>query len=129
MLLSDEEIQERLESPINLMNRLRALSAPSPVVSLPPTAADIIPNLDEKLNDTRAKAVGILNATMDELRKRLPEVQRPEKLAAIAKEMSQVVAHQDSKNQGSVQAGQIIVYAPQIVPIEQFEIIDVQEDA
>ncbi len=128
MLLSDAEIQERLESPINLMNRLRQLGNPAPVVSLPPKSDEIIPNLDEKLNDTRSKAVGILNATMDELRRRLPEVQKPEKLAIIAKEMSQVVAHQDSKSQGSIQAGQIIVYAPQMASIEQFEIIDVQEE-
>lgn len=118
-----------MESPINLMNRLAALSGKAPVVSLPPTSDQIIPNIDEKLNDTRAKAHSILNATMDELRKRLAEVQKPEKLAAIAKEMSQVVAHQDNKNQGSVQAGQIVIYAPTLQKIEDFEVIDVQEDA
>lgn len=119
-----------MESPINLMNRLQSLSKnPSPVVSLPPTSEQIIPDLDNKLNDTRAKAVGILNATMDELRKRLPEVQKPEKLAIIAKEMSQVVAHQDNKSGNSIQAGQIIVYAPTLAKIEDFEVLDVQEDA
>lgn len=128
MILSDEEIQERLESPINLMNRLRELNkGNSAVVSLPPKSEDIIPNIDEKLNDSRTKAHSILNATMDELRRRLPEVQKAEKLATIAKEMSMVIAQQDNRNQGSIQAGQIIVYAPTMVPIENFEVIDVEE--
>lgn len=130
MLLSDEEIQERMESPINLMNRLKEASKPAPVVGIPaPTSDQIIPNINEKLNDTRAKATAILNATMDELRKRLPEVQKAEKLAIIAKEMSQVVAHQDQKNNTGVQAGQIVIYAPTIQKLEDFEIIDVQENA
>jgi hypothetical protein len=140
MLLNDDEIKERIESPLNLLNRLRTsldrLSSPVPrpthsqIPSLPPSASDIIPDLEDKIanNSTRSKAVGILNSAMDELSKRIPEVQKPEKLAQIAAEMSKVVSQQDSKNTGdSFKTAQIIVYAPQVQNIENYEVVEVTE--
>jgi hypothetical protein len=132
MLLTDEEIQERMESPLNLLNRLRTTVANvtqgnGTPVTMPPKAADLIDDLDSKVNNTRVKAHGILNATMDELRKRIPEVQKPEKLAQIAAEMSKVISHQENKNQGASLAGQIIIYAPSMQKIENYDIVDVPE--
>jgi len=131
MLLNDDEIQERIESPLNLLNRLRTsldkASNPNPSPCLPPKSSDIIEDLENKISNTRTKAVGILNAAMDELRVRLPEVQKPEKLAAIAAEMAKVVSHQESKNTGDKSLSQIIVYAPQVQNIENYEVIEVAE--
>lgn len=135
MLLNDDEIQERIESPLNLLNRLRSAmykhppSIPSSEEILPPKSSDIIENLEDKIQSStvRSKAVGIMTAAMDELKLRIPEVQKPEKLAQIAAEMSKVVSHQDNRNQGDKSLSQIIVYAPQVQNIENYEIVDVAE--
>ena len=136
MILSDDEIKERIESPLNLLNRLksnlsRAIhpSNSSQHPALPPSAGDIIDDLDDKLKNTstRSKAAGILNAAMDELKIRIPDVQKPEKLAQIAAEMSKVISNHDNKPNSGVTAGQIIVYAPQVVSLDNFDIIDVAE--
>ena len=140
MLLSDEEIQERMESPLNLLNRLRTSlnkatilpssnHAPVEIPVLPPKSADIIPNLDDKVRDagTRSKASGILNAAMDELHKRIPEVQKPEKLAQIAAEMAKVINQHDSKPRDDNEQAKIVIYAPQIQTIDRYEVIDVAE--
>lgn len=137
MLLNDEEIKERIESPLNLLNRLKTslnrTIAPHTPVSIPslppPSSSEIIEDLEEKISKStvRSKAVGILTAAMDELHARIPEVQKPEKLAQIAAEMAKVVSHQDNRNQGDKQLSQIIVYAPQVQNIDNYDIIDVAE--
>jgi hypothetical protein len=136
MLLSDDEIQERIESPLNLLNRLKsslgkAINSHSfpQIPSLPPKSSDIIDDLEDKISNSsvRSKAVGILNAAMDELKVRIPEVQKAEKLAAIATEMSKVISNQDNRNQGDKTLAQIIVYAPQVQNIENYEIVDIAE--
>lgn len=137
MILNDDEIKERIESPLNLLNRLKtslnrtiAPHTPAPIVSLPPpSSSDIIEDLEEKISKStvRSKAVGILTAAMDELKIRIPDVQKPEKLAQIAAEMAKVVSHQDNRNQGDKALSQIIVYAPQVQNIDNYEIIDAVE--
>ena len=136
MLLSDDEIKERIESPLNLLNRLKSTlnrtihpSSSSQHPALPPSAEDIIDDLDDKLKNTstRSKAAGILNAAMDELKIRIPDVQKPEKLAQIAAEMSKVISNHDNKPNTGNTVGQIIVYAPQVVSLDNFDIIDVAE--
>jgi hypothetical protein len=136
MILPDDEIKERIESPLNLLNRLKTSlnrtsgGLPStPIPGIPPTSDEIIDNLEDKIahNGTRSKAAKILNSAMDELGKRIPEVQKPEKLAQIAREMSQVISNHDAKGTGGEKLSQIIVYAPQIQSLDNFEIIDVNE--
>lgn len=130
-----------MESPLNLLNRLksslsRAVNLPhlpsnSPAISpvLPPSSSDIVADLEDKIANggTRSKAVGILNAAMDELRIRMPEVQKPEKLAQIAAEMAKVVNQHDNKNTGDKELAKIVVYAPQIQSIENYQIVNVNE--
>lgn len=135
MLLSDDEIRERIESPLNLLNRLKSSLGASrhhpttQIPSIPPKSSDIIDDLEEKISKStvRSKAVGILTAAMDELKIRIPDVQKPEKLAAIAAEMSKVISHQDNRGQGEKALSQIIVYAPQVQNIENYQILDVRE--
>jgi len=146
MILNDEEIQQRIESPINLLNRLRKTSTPrsgaigpftpssSPAVpvhipTLPPKAEDIVDSLEDKLANAtaRTKATSILVKAMSELEHRLPEVQKPETLARIATDMSKVISNQDAARNQNAQMSQIIVYAPQIQPMENYEVIDIQE--
>ena len=132
MLIPESEALERLESPSNLMNRLRAIVNPHSKTVIPtippPTASDIIPNLDEKISytSTKQKAMAIMNSAMNELQNRLPEVQRPEKLAAIAAEMGKIVIAQNNQSITDNRIGQIIVYSPRIVSEEQFETVDMK---
>lgn len=126
MLLSDEEIQERITSPNNLLNRLRRATAPIPTLpgaTLPPTTKDLDIDVDSKLAVTRIrdKAASIMASALDELSVRIPNVEKPEKLAAIAAEMNKVlIARQDDDK---VKQSQIIVYAPQVIQETHFDTI------
>jgi len=133
MILDELEVQERIESPMNLLNRLKdSLSSPSArksdIVSLPPSSEDIIDNLDDKLShgSLKSKASAIMNSCLDELKTRIPEVQKVEKLAAIAESMNKVITAQTDRKEGVV-APQIVVYAPSFVREESFETIYVRE--
>lgn len=56
MLLSDDEIRERIESPLNLLNRLKSSLGASrhhlttQIPSIPPKSSDIIDDLEEKIS-------------------------------------------------------------------------------
>lgn len=128
MLLTDDDIQERIESPLNLLNRLRNASrAHSP--SLPiPKSGDLIPDLDERLGpDTKKQAAKIMGMALKELEMRIPDVQKPEKLAAIAESMNKVVMAREDKDKDK-NAPQVIVYAPQVIQESHFETIVLKED-
>ena len=128
MLLTDEEIQERISSPMNLLNRLRSATKPQ-IPSLPtPSSQDIIPDLDDKLgmNDARKTAAKILSLSLKELEQRIPDIQKPEKLAQIAVEMNKVITANENKDKAAT--SQIIVYAPQVVQESHFETISLKED-
>jgi hypothetical protein len=132
MLLNDDEVQERIESPFNLLNKLKTLTQPSKklnIPSLPPKAEDVIADLEDKISNTviKSKAKAIMNSAMTELEKRLPEIEKPERLAVIAREMGQVIASQNHGGGGDKLGSQIIVYAPQVQNIENYTIVDVAE--
>jgi hypothetical protein len=128
MLLTDEEIASRIESPMNLLNRLRtATKAVSP--SLPsPKAKDIISDLDDKLvGNARQQAAGILDLTLKELRQRIPDIQKPEKLAQIADQMNKILTSRPEK-ENEKNGPSIIVYAPSVVSESHFETVILKED-
>jgi hypothetical protein len=133
MILNDEQIKETMESPLNLLNRLKRVVHPSnksSIPSLPPTADQLIDNLEDKLDKSgslKSKAASIMKSCMTELEKRLPEVQKPERLASIAAEMSKVVHASTNDDRGSNKGAQIVIYAPIFKSEEQFEVITVNE--
>lgn len=134
MLLDDNEINERLESPLNLMNRLKALTNPhrphSMVPALPPKADDIIDDIDKKINNgsIKSKAMGLVSQALDELKVRMPEVQKPRELAAIAEQMSKIINNTEQKQSIDGPAmPQIIIYAPKIVSEDTFNIVELNE--
>jgi hypothetical protein len=131
MLLSDEEIQERVSSPLNLLNRLRHATTAIPSLP-PPKSDDIIPNISDKIDeqltgDVRKQAAEILSLSLKELKLRIPDVQKPEKLAQIASEMNKVLVARDDKESGN-RTPQVIVYAPQVLQETHFESITLSED-
>jgi hypothetical protein len=133
MILNDEEVQERIESPLNLLNRLKgSLSQTTKAINIPtvpPKAEDVIADLEDKIANTviRSKAKDIMNVAMDQLKTRMPEVQKPEKLAQIAREMAHVVSSQEPKNNGGDSGSKIIVYAPQVLSLDNYNIVEVNE--
>ena len=133
MILPDEVIEERMESPLNLLNRLREATTPkgktADIPSLPPKSEDIIPDLDEKLviGGLKNKAVGIMNDAMNELSMRIHDVQKPSQLAQITEQMAKVIKHvtPDEKRDDGIKAPQIIIYSPAVRSIADYKVIDI----
>ncbi len=127
MILSDEEIQERLESPLNLLNRLKTATSPR-IPCLPPKTEDLDLDVEEKvaISQLRNKAAAIMSMSLDGLKARIQDVEKPERLARIAAEMHKVVASQEEKDNN--RTPQIIVYAPQVIQESHFQEITLRED-
>lgn len=136
MILPDEVIEERMESPLNLMNRLKSITTPAVgqatnrIPSLPPKIDDVVEDLEEKLafGGIKNKAVSIMLGAMNELHNRLPEVQRPEKLAGIAEQMGKVISSVATKDRRDdlIKAPQIIIYSPQLRHEREYSVIDLR---
>ena len=128
MILTDDEIRERVESPLNLLNRLRSTTRSVTHPSLPaPRSGDVIDNLDDKIKigGVRNKAAVIMAGALAELELRLPDIQKPERLAQIAVEMNKVL--QTRQDEQKNPTAQIIVYAPQVREESYYETIEVKE--
>jgi len=134
MILPDEVIEERMESPLNLLNRLREVTTPRPAAEtkipcLPPKSEDIIPDLDEKLviGGLKNKAVGIMNDAMNELSMRIHDVQKPSQLAQITEQMAKVIKHvtPDERRDDGIKAPQIIIYSPAVRQLSEYKVIDI----
>lgn len=128
MILTDEQIQERVESPLNLLNRLRTATKTT-LPSLPaPAANDLIDNLEDKIKVGKIKgeAAVIMADALRELKHRLPDCNKPEQLARVAETMNKIVeARQDREREDK--APQVIVYAPQVIQESYFETVHVRE--
>jgi hypothetical protein len=136
MILNETEIKERMESPINLINRLRELSKDvskssnsnrtSLIPSLPPKSSDIIPDVDDKLNfgTAKSKAMKIMSLAMNRLDDVVHEIDKPSELARIAETMNKIVTTSEDRSGEDKRTGQIIIYAPQVVQENHFDTID-----
>lgn len=138
MILDEIEIKERFESPANLLNRLKSQLSKSNshnsnnnmIPSIPPSSDQIIEDLEDKLKHggLKSKAAAIMDTCLDELKGRIPDIQKPEKLAAIAAEMNKVIIAEDkNRNSDRSDAPQIIIYSPEFINEEHFETIYVRE--
>lgn len=129
MILTDEQVQERIESPSNLLNRLRRTTATLKlqIPSLPaPKAADLVDDLEDKIRHgtIRQKAADIMHDALEELKISVKSV-KPEKLAQIVREMNTVVTSRE--NEDKEKTTQVIVYAPQIRSEQDFDTVVVRE--
>lgn len=134
MILNETEVTERMSSPMNLLNRLKSITNPhkpqSNIPSLPPTASEVIDDLEDKLayGSIRSKAAGIMIAAMDELKVKIADVQKPEQLARIAESMSKVVnAKNENTEKDRLNTPQFILYAPQFHREDHYETIYARE--
>lgn len=133
MILEETEVKERLESPLNLMNRLRNITnnhrpERSSIPSLPPSSDQVIEDLEQKLafGSIKSKAANLVIEALDELKARMPEVQRPEKLAAIAESMNKIVTSESNKNNNE-KPSQYVIFAPSFVDENHYETIYARE--
>lgn len=128
MLLAENDLIERIESPLNLLNRLRKSTRPTQIPSMP-SSSELIPDLEDKLKygSAKSKALKIMDLAMDELKNRIPEVHKPSELARIASEMGKVIANTEIKSKEDTRQAQIIIYAPSVIHESQFDVLDIQE--
>lgn len=135
MLLDEKEVTERMESPLNLLNRLRSIttnkhSRDNTILSLPPKAEQVIDDLEDKLKygSLKSKAASIMSDAMDELKARIPEVTKPDQLARIAENMNRIVSAENKNNdRDKMNAPQFVMYAPQFVSENHYETIYAKE--
>lgn len=133
MILDEQEVTARFESPLNLLNRLRAGLTPHStkveIPSIPPTAEKIVQDLDEKLRfgGLKGKAAGIMVDCLDELKSRITEVVKPTQLAQVAETMNKIINAEDKNKNQTVEPPQYIIYAPQFRDERTFEILKVNE--
>ena len=129
MILNEIEVIERLESPLNLLNRLRSVTNKSLIIpSLPPTSDEIIENLTDKIGygSIKSKAAGIMVSALDELKVQIHTVTKPKELASIAEQMNKVISIQENKNgNNDLKIGQVIIYAPQVLEEDTYDVIDI----
>lgn len=152
MILQNDEVLNRLSSPDNLMNRLAVLREPdlavftgpvkiqesvtpelvdNPAVfsdANSPSVDDLIENVETKLKRSLAKegALDVLVNTVTQLNQRLPEVNKPEALAKIAKEMQSVISGlsegEGSKSKSGNQT-QVVIWKPVTVQNIDYETV------
>lgn len=141
MITNEDEVRGRMDSPMNLLNRLRSVTNKHKVIdingnpaniipSLPPTATEVIENLEEKLKfgSIKTKAAGIMVAAMDQLQNRIAEVDKPEALAKIAETMSKVVTMENANTkEDKLHGPQFVLYAPTFNNETHYETIHARE--
>ena len=158
MIMNTNEVNDRLSSPDNLINRLGLLTGRiqpgkadistftgeshrenvkvPEIMSMPtpegvPSIDDLMDNVENKLNQNLAKkgALGVLVNSITELNSRLSEVDKPESLSKIAKEMSSVVnSLNEAEAEKSVRTqAQIIIWKPMVIEQTNYEVIVANE--
>lgn len=141
MILEADEIEARVSSPLNLLNRLRAeVKRASDIVSIPsevqpsssissvPTVDNLVENLEDKLNKGKAVsgAKALMAESIDRLRTRLIEVDKPTDLAKIAVEMNKIVNGSEFSNKNQANTP-IVIWKPEVHNEAHYETIVVSD--
>lgn len=133
MLVAEAEVIQRVESPLNLLNRLRELSHTShktPIPTIPPPKTeDLIPNIDEKLatKNSQDKALSVMNKALHKLDMHVEELE-PKRLTAIIRDMSQTIKNLEPERDTILDNKiQVVVYSPRQSSEEEFEVIESKE--
>ena len=141
MLLKDNEVITRLESPLNLINRLNSLTPKRNGMEI------FVPSSSEKTDESsaanstdesdpdeerkikmgliKAKALDILGSSLEHLKLNLHQVSKIEKLATVAKEMKNIIT--DDNSHKNIVGQQVIIYKPIINDISKYETLVVRE--
>lgn len=148
MILNDTEVNNRLESPLNLINRLNQLNKRTTGMELfgvnqkirdnersagistsdyDDPLDEIIPDSAEKikLGIVKTKALDVLHDSLQSLHIRLPEIGKVKDLSTIAKDMNHILTAEDSKKSNN--HSQVIIYKPIINELSKYETLVVNE--
>ena len=134
MIMTDDEVQIRLDSPLNLINRLRELEVRTPeIVSLPeyekhtkvavpglnelPSIEDLIDNPEDRINLAGIKTASIntLRHTVELLSARVGDTEKPEKLCKIATDMIKVIDTINGDRREHHGNRPVVIFKPMIV--------------
>lgn len=81
---------------------------------------------DEKIESAHEEALDLMVSCITNLKGKLNEVGKPEKLSRIASDMSKIISNlKDNGGDNSVRNTQVIVYAPQVSKESDYETINV----
>jgi len=130
MLLDDNEINARMSSPLNLLNRLRNHDAKAiDIPSLPPKSEELVENLDDKIKAVSVKrtASEVMQKSLTRLNDLVETVEKPERLARIAKDMGAVVESMKEDKDDNLKNVQVLVYRPEILTENHYQIIQINE--
>jgi len=149
MLINEEEVNARMESPLNLFNKFKVAHrikgsfpivmpeestevATIPTVPVVPRVDDLIHNLDDKIKFGKIQqgAADIIQASIDQLKLKIEEVDKPEKYAVIANQMNGIITSINtarSQNHNHGNKVQIMIYAPQLKTEDAYEMIEVRD--
>ncbi len=129
MILNEQEVTERMESPINLINRLRSMGSKDKI-SIPsiPTSSDVIKDIDEKIafGGLKSKASTIMMKALNELDLKVSDTTKVSDLTKIAAEMNRIVTA-ENENKTDENKPQIVFYAPQFNQENNYETIYARE--
>lgn len=148
MILDKNEIDARLDSPLNLLNRLRKLtSVENKIVtipdgvgradsndsrnqhpSLPPDIDELVDNVQDKLATAKcySGAKEVLAKSINRLNERLEEVDSPVQLSRIATDMGKIVNGFDENKKEKVSNIIPIIYRPVMLTEQSFQVINVE---
>lgn len=144
MILEDNEVEARLSSPLNLLNRMRALTEVESLVKpvlIPevvnengefddaPSISDLVDNFENKIAGGKAytNALGVLGESVQMLRAKLHEVEEPKQLSRIASEMSKIVNGFNEQNKNKNMTPTVIVYKPVVNNEQHYETVYANE--
>lgn len=131
MILNEQEVTERMESPMNLHTRLKMLTAERDkrsLISSIPTVKDIIPDVEEKIafGGLKSKASNVMLKAINELDTRISETTKISDLARVASEMNKIVTA-ETENKRDENRPQFILYAPNFNQENNYETIYARE--
>lgn len=134
MILNEAEMNARLDSEDNIVNRFRKLTDAA-VVSIPeyvetnndkliPSINDLVTDVDDKINQSKglSNAKALLAMSTQKLISRLDEVDKPTDLARIASDMNKIVNGLEGSKDKRTQ-NNIVIYRPVQNDINHYETV------
>lgn len=94
-----------------------------------PKLDDLVPDaLDKiKINLAQATALDVIQTSLDDLRMRMGEIDKPEKLARIATDASKVINNLRPKEESGPTRGSVIIYKPIVANIADYRTVKAVE--
>lgn len=145
MILEKEEVDERLSSPLNLLNRLKKLTntevvtiPPRNSISiqeqlnsavLPPTIDELVENVEDKLATAKcySGAKDVLASAITLLKNNIEKVDSPVQLSRIATDMGKIVNGFDENKRTTPSVAIPIIYRPVMLTENSFQIIQAND--